>query len=732
MRKLRVSGNQRACRPAAVSRLSVLQRLPLVILMLCTGAACDGDRADAVGGDGVTPPVEVQHGELRRHSKVQLEDVTRRVARGPEYRRAPSPTLEVLRGLEQQPMTVDTFTKVPGLPHGLPGVALIDYDGDGDDDIYVTNGPNAPNSLLKNQLKETGALRFVDVASQAGVTATEQNSTGVCYGDIDNDGDPDLLVLGGMTENRLFENRGDGTFADVTSSSGVGGVAVQATSCAMGDVDGDGLLDLFVGNSINVDDYTGGYLLPFERNYPNQLLINRGARRFADVSRSSGILRQSGLAPENAEKPTVTWAVAMVDYDLDGDLDLLTADDQVFIMPAAFGGVDRSAIHIFNNNGTGHFTDVAGDVGTNKVGGWMGFAFGDINCDGHMDFFASNGGSQVVSLFTGQSPPFMSISSRWFVGQADGTFSDPGVGALADLPFGWGAATPDLDNDGDQDIVFYGGLATPFWVVATNPGAVLLNDGCTARFTFDPTIVDNRHARRSVHGLAQGDLDQDGRSDIVSVSSFNIPRDVPLLPTGFSLGSPFDSTAKYVPLLSPGKTPGGLEWPSYRQSAFPGGDLSIELNQTHNTNQSTAVALRGSKGLIPGGKVNRDGIGAVIRFRPHGGPAILRPVLGGASHLSQDSLVQTFGLGRAEGATLDVLWPGGARNRLYEVRASERLTLPEIPCSYDADVSFSEYSRCVTHALGGLRHSGAISKATAERLGESAFRAYTEEHRSRH
>ncbi len=88
--------------------------------------------------------------------------------------------------------------------HGAPGVAILDYDNDGDQDLYATNGQGASNSLYRNQLVETGQLTFVDVADQAGVAAADQDSTGVCYGDLDNDGDPDLLVLGHRSANLRF------------------------------------------------------------------------------------------------------------------------------------------------------------------------------------------------------------------------------------------------------------------------------------------------------------------------------------------------------------------------------------------------------------------------------------------------------------------------------------------------------------------------------------------------
>ncbi|HEY6984562.1 MAG TPA: ASPIC/UnbV domain-containing protein, partial [Rhodanobacteraceae bacterium] len=105
----------------------------------------------------------------------------------------------------------------------------------------------------------------------------------------------------------------------------------------------------------------------------------------------------------------------------------------------------------------------------------------------------------------------------------------------------------------------------------------------------------------------------------------------------------------------------------------------------------------------------------------------MRPVLGGGSYASQDSLEGTFGLGAATEGTVEVLWPGGARNRLYDVRSTERITFPEIPCSYTASWPSAEaYRACVDKALAGLTRNGVVNEAGASRLMESALRAYTE------
>jgi len=115
------------------------------------------------------------------------------------------------------------------------------------------------------------------------------DATGVCFGDIDNDGFPDLLVLGRNEPNRLFHNQGNGTFVDITAQSGVGGGNLGHTSCAMGDINGDGLLDIVVANTFDWSTGRPIYVDPFAGIQHSQVYRNLGGNRFADVSIESGI-----------------------------------------------------------------------------------------------------------------------------------------------------------------------------------------------------------------------------------------------------------------------------------------------------------------------------------------------------------------------------------------------------------------------------------------------------------
>jgi FG-GAP-like repeat len=221
---------------------------------------------------------------------VTFRDIAAGDGAGITYRRGRSVTDAAFDALKRQPAyTINDVFATRFKPRGAPGVALLDFDGDGDLDIFVTNGPGRCKSLYSNRLKETGKTTFVDVAMAAGVCAADMDATGVCFGDIDNDGFPDLLVLGRNEPNRLFHNQGNGTFVDITAQSGVGGGNLGHTSCAMGDINGDGLLDIVVANTFDWSTGRPIYVDPFAGIQHSQVYRNLGGNRFADVSAESGI-----------------------------------------------------------------------------------------------------------------------------------------------------------------------------------------------------------------------------------------------------------------------------------------------------------------------------------------------------------------------------------------------------------------------------------------------------------
>ncbi len=659
--------------------------------------------------------------------EVRYHDLTQDPASGLDYERVPSPRKAVLDQIRSQPEFVLSrdFPFGPHKAHGAPGVAIFDYDRDGDLDIYVTNGPGAPNSLFSNQLRETGHLTFQDVALQAGVEATDQDSTGVCFGDIDNDGDHDLMVLGGIDSNRLFENQGGGIFNDITVQAGVDGGVHSTSSCAMGDIDNDGLLDIAVANTHTDWNNVLALVVPFAFNEHNQLYRNQGGNTFSEVAGPAGLLNHAGFPPEAAGAAGLSWVISMVDYDSDGDADIFVADDQGANPLPQYGGFPVGFFHLFENDGTGHFTDVTVERSLQRPGSWMGAAFGDWNCDRRLDFFATNVGDYAsAKLRVGRPTANGDLASQWYLQQGDGSFLNPGPGELAASVFGWSTSALDYDLDGDTDIVYFGGFDPGWFVDASNPGVLLSNEGCSASFEYDDEVFSESadHARRKIQGAAVGDLNGDGFVDIVSVSHFDIPSDLPLEQHAVTYGGPLDEEARFFESHFPTPNPEVFIWKGFEMD---NGSLAVEIN-TGNRNRGLEVRTLGSVGITSRGTVNRDGIGAIVNLETRRGKSQTFPVLGGSSYASQDSLAVNFGLGRERYGTVDVLWPGGTRNRLYFVRAGERLVFPEIPCSYADDYpgGFRQYLGCVRHSVHELRAAGALDSHDAFRFLFSSVRAY--------
>ena len=661
---------------------------------------------------------------------VTFTDIAQDAASGITYSRVPSANFSRYLGVLGTPLSFVGANDLPQKSRGAPGVAVFDFDLDGDEDIYVTNGPGAPNSLYSNQWVETGQVTFVDVALEAGVDATAIDCSGVAFGDLDNDGDKDLLVMSVFSPNILYENNGDGTFSDISLSSGIGLDNFHSSGAALGDVNGDGLLDIFIGNTFDWDVFFPVNLVPYFLSENNQLFLNQGDNVFVDVSASSGIQVLDGFDPSGFGSAGITWGVAMVDYDMDGDLDIFNEDDQAAIPPASFGGVDRGLIHLHRNDGAGNFSDVTVQAGLDNHGAWMGLTFADFNCDGHLDFFNTNFSDYNISFFN-QQPTVGFQQSRWYLGQADGTFLDPGLGDLGATPFGWGTSALDYDNDGDTDIVFHGGLLPVFVVEMSNPGTILDNDG-NANFSYDDIALagSTNHQNRTVIGVATGDFDNNGYDDIVSASSFNIPEDSPFIfPNPFAdlFGGtgPFDGISRFYAAFfqtGPDEFVLNPDWLN-----LPNGTLSVELNNAEVGHKSISVETVGTLDLTSGGGVNRDGIGAIVTVTPRDGFAAMRPVVGGSSHQSQDSLVLNFGLADARRAHVDIFWPGGVRNRLHNVKANKHIVFPEIPCSFDGDwPSFRAYRSCVRTALNELVTAGVIAPNQKGKFFSSAVRAFRE------
>ena len=500
------------------------------------------------------------------------------------------------------------------------GVAVLDYDNDGRLDVFFTNGariddpmpagtrPDKSDRKFWNRLyrqKADGA--FEDVTEEAGLTGMPQNhyGMGVATGDYDNDGSEDLYVTN-YGSNILYRNNGNGTFTDVTGRAGVGGSGWSASAGFL-DYDNDGRLDLFVTRYVTWTFENNRYCgekKPGYRAYchpdnfegvSNILFRNNGDGTFTDVSSKSGIANSIGKG----------LGVAFADYDADGFTDVYVANDSV-------------QSFLFRNHGNGTFEEVGllAGVGFNEDGktfAGMGVDFADYDNDGHPDLFVTDLSNERYRLFRHNR---------------DGTFRDvtnlSGVGG-ATLPFsGWSTRFVDYDNDGWKDIfVAQGHVMDTIEKTSPNlrylqPPLLLRNEaGRFARVTAG-AIFERDWAGR---GAAFGDLDNDGDVDVVMSN----------------VGQP-----------------------------------AVVL-RNDGGNRSNWIQIR-----TVGTKANRDGIGCRVKVVPATGATQYFTVNTALGYLSASDKRVLAGLGESATAKLvEIRWPSGAVQTFENVKARQVLTATE-------------------------------------------------------
>lgn len=325
-------------------------------------------------------------------------------------------------------------TAEAGLAKVPSGYSLnfVDYDNDGRLDIYLAlngwNGP-MPDRLFRNM----GNGKFADVSKASGADDGGSGFVSL-WGDLDNDGFPDLAVANGVLKDgsvpQLYRNKGDGTFVNITRAAGLNEPPTHgAIGIALGDYDGDGDLDLFI-NGLN--------------NSPNRLYRNDGNLRFTEVSREAGVTQP----PHNG------FVAFFTDYNNDALPDLLTTslaswDVVVQSLTKYFKVPDRSGVHadaphLFRNAGNGKFQDVTYDARLFYPMGTMGAGVADLDNDGHTDFYFGTGDPQLSRI----------EPNRLFHNIGDGTFSDVTrlVGLAQPGKKGHGVCFADIDDDGDLDM----------------------------------------------------------------------------------------------------------------------------------------------------------------------------------------------------------------------------------------------------------------------------------------
>jgi enediyne biosynthesis protein E4 len=502
------------------------------------------------------------------------------------------------------------------------GVAAFDYDNDGRLDLFFVNGATLDDPTAKGTIpqkrgpKEWNRLyhqrkdgTFEDVTEKAGVKGTGYDM-GVAVGDYDNDGNEDLYVTG-YGGNHLYHNNGDGTFTDVTERSGTGGDHtpgnVWYTSAAWVDLDNDGLLDLVVLRYVkwDFDDVWCGEHREGYRAYCHPDLFppitpivyhNNGNGTFTDVTAKVGMaIPGKGLG------------IAIGDYDKDGHIDLAVANDS---MPE----------FLFHNKGDGTFeedgytAEIAVD-GDGRTYAGMGIAFQDYDNDGWPDLVITNLANQKYALYRNNG---------------DGSFTydtyATGLAAMTLLHSGWGIQFMDYDNDGLKDLLVTQGhdLDT---VELNYPQVHYKEPMLLVRNMGDRKFVDVSSQSGAVfqqhwvgRGMAVGDLDNDGRLDAVVTTN--------------------------------------------------GGPAYILHNETPTANHWLTL-------LLVGHKSNRDGIGAEIKVTTSHGSQYWTVSTAG-SYLSSNDKRAHFGLGTdTEARSIEIRWPSGVRQTLTNVAGDRIVRIDE-------------------------------------------------------
>ena len=501
------------------------------------------------------------------------------------------------------------------------GAALFDYDNDGRLDIFLVNGAPIEDPTPKGTIpKKTGPEywnrlyhqkadgTFEDVTQKAGLEGVGYGM-GVAVGDYDNDGFEDLYVTayGG---NRLYHNNGDGTFRDVTEKAGVGGSG-WSSSAAWVDLDNDGFLDLVVLRYLQWDfediwcgehrEGSRAYCHPdyFKAAVP-LVYHNNGNGTFTEVAQKIGLA-----------KPAKGLGIAIADYDRDGHIDLFFANDSM-------------VEHLYHNKGDGTFEEVgllagvAADIDGHTYAG-MGVDFSDYDNDGWPDIIVTDLANQRYALYHNNG---------------DGTFnySSPaaGISRMTMTHSGWGVRLFDFDNDGRKDLLIAQGhdLDT---IERTSPNLRYREPMLLARNMgkeFQDVTASAGAALGEPYvwrGLATGDLDNDGRLDAVVTAN--------------------------------------------------DGPVRVLHNETANANHWILLKLTGHKS-------NRDAIGAAVSITTASG-AQYATVTTASSYLSSGDKRVHFGLGKASVVeSIEIRWPSGIVQSLKDV-AADRVVQIDEPAATD-------------------------------------------------
>jgi hypothetical protein len=499
------------------------------------------------------------------------------------------------------------------------GAVAFDYNNDGFEDVYITGGAQR-DALYHNN----GDGTFSNVIGTTGITARLDSfvTVGVIAGDIDNDGDKDLYVttrsyahnLNSWAPNLLLQNNGDGTFTDISVGAGITAQHSYSTSATFGDVNLDGYLDIYTLNFFGVPMYDVVDSNTFQwktTNRPgsnNLLYINNGDATFNEMAVATGV-----------EDGGCGWATAFSDYDNDGDVDLVVAND--------FGAKTEPNELYQNLHPSLSFSSQGVASGTAIKINAMGVGVGDYNEDGFLDYYITDMTDNFLFANNGNGT-FTDVTSA--AGVEDSGWVEMGSYYIS---VGWGANFFDYDQDTYLDLFVCNGSISPMAPGGTidtfyNPNSLYRNTG-GGTFT-DVSVAQGINDPHRGRGSIVFDYDNDGDMDLMAINQVHFP--------GYGIG------------MSP----------------------QVKFYRNDNTSGTNWVKVK-----LEGDSSNRDGIGALVTVKV-GGRSFIREIDGGSSHLSQNSTIAHFGLADyTQIDTIEVRWPGGKKDFRYNVPANQQLFIKE-------------------------------------------------------
>ena len=523
------------------------------------------------------------------------------------------------------------------------GVAVLDYDRDGAEDLFVADGVRS--ILYRND----GHGRFTDVTVRAGLAAPDGSgiaATGVAAGDVDGDGYPDLLVTNAFGPLRLFRNRGDGTFEETTSQSHFG-ITGNARSAVFADVDGDGDLDLFV--CVTGDYYHQMPDPPYDANdgRPNRLYLNDGSGRFTDASAAWGLATPA------------RWSLSafFADYDDDGRPDLFVTND--------FG-----LTNLYRNDGGKRFVDTTKKAGAEIRAYGMSGTWGDFDGDGRLDLYTTGTDTQWYFLHEYSSLPvglpgriFLPIAVRWMEKMATGnslllqrpdhTFANATArSGAAHAGWNWSAIAADLDDDSNLDLYATNGM----WGDGRDHD-VELEFWWDSLAYWDDYVAGKRTFDRKGAGIAGIERDRYFPNRGPGASPLFEDR-------GFLEGLDVETTGRAAVAFD-ANGDGALDL-YVRSVQAP---EALFLGSRRPEEHYLRVRLAGTRG-----KDNRDGVGARLVARLPDGRRLVRETGNGSGYLSTGSPIAHLGLGAATRLTdLAIRWPSGFVQDLGAIDGVDRL-----------------------------------------------------------